>query len=168
MLYKKQRLILFTILLSTGAHFTPVSHENVRMTARDLVRRVRKVDPIRMNQALLQNVDFSKIFKELHQYLSPEEVRMVTTLGLVTGALRTEESMREHLYVLTDNLVETFNSKKSKQNMEKLILIEQTVIRDNSVVNVLTGMLRYARNETTLDALQTEFLKILKEVRQFE
>lgn len=166
MLYKRQHLFLFAILLSTGAHFTPISYENIRMTAGDLVRRVRKIDPMKMNQEFLRNVDFSKMFKELHQYLSPEEVRMVTTLGLVTGALSAEESMREHLYILTDNLLETFNLKRPKESMEKLIVIEQTIIRDESVVNVLNGMLRYARNETTLDALQTEFLNILSEVKK--
>lgn len=166
MFYKKQRFILFAVLLATGAHFTPISYdENARLMARGHVRRVRKIDPVKSNQELLKNVDFSKTFKELHQYLSPEEVRMVTTLGLVTGALRAEESMREHLYVLTDDLLESFNSKKPKENMEKLIVIEQTINRDKSMVKVLNEMLRYARNASTLDALQTEMFTILKEVR---
>lgn len=166
MLYKKQRFILIAIFLATGAHFTPISYDkNVRLTARDLIRRVRKIDPIKSNLELLKNVDFSKTFKELHQYLSPDEVRMVTTLGLVTGALRAEQSMREHLYVLIDDLLASFNSKKPKENMEQLIVIEQSINRDKSVVKVLNGMLRYARNATTLDALQTELLGILKEVR---
>ena len=167
MLYKKQQWIFVAILLTTAAHFTPLTYDrNARMMARGLVRKVRKIDPIKTNQEILKNVDFSKMFKELHQYLSPEEVRIVSTLGLVTGALKAEESMREHLYVLADELLGSFNSRKPKENLEKLIAIEQTINRDKSVVNVLNGMLTYARNETTLDALQTELLSILKEVRQ--
>lgn len=165
MLYKKQQWILIAILLTVSAQFSPISYDrNVRLTPRDLVRRARKIDPVKSNLELLRNVDFSKTFKELHRHLSPEEVRMVTTLGLVTGVLRAKDSMREYLYVLTDDLLATFNSKKPKENMEKLIEIERAVNRDKSIVNVLNGMLKYARNATTLDALQTELLGILKEV----
>lgn len=164
MFYKSQPLILAAILLAS-AHFSPISYDrNARLTARDLDRRVRKVDPIKLNADFLKNVDFSKIFKQLHAYLSPEEIRIVSTLGLVTGILRAEQSMRDHLYVLTDDLLDSFNSKKPKENVEKLTAIEQTVNRDKSVVNVLNGMLRYARNVTTLDALQSELLDILREV----
>lgn len=156
---------LIAILITVSAHFTPVSYDrSSRMMARGLVRRVRKVDPIKLNQELIKHLDFAKMFKELHAYLSPEEVRIVTTLGLVTGILRAEESMREHLYVLTDNLLGSFNSLKSKESMEKLIAIEQTINRDKYMVRVLNEMLKYARNATTMDGLQLEFLEILKEV----
>lgn len=164
MFYKLQPLILAAIIL-TGAHISPISYDrNVRLTSRDLERRVRKVDPIKLNPDFLKNVDFSKIFKQLHAYLSPEEIRIVSTLGLVTGILRAEQSMRDHLYVLTDDLLDSFNSKKPKESVDKLAAIEQTINRDKSVVNVLNGMLRYARNETTLDVLQSELFGILREV----
>lgn len=165
MLYRKQHWIFIAIVITAAAHFTPISYDqNARTMARNgLVRRVRRVDPIKSTQEILKTVDFSKMFKELHDYLSPEEVRMVTTLGLVAGALRAEESMREHLYLMTDDLLESFNTKKPKENMEKLIVIEQTVNRDKSMVKVLDGMLRYARNVTTMDGLQAEMLGILKE-----
>lgn len=164
MFYKLQPLILAAIIL-TGAHISPISYDrNVRLTSRDLERRVRKVDPIKLNPDFLKNVDFSKIFKQLHAYLSPEEIRIVSTLGLVTGILRAEQSMRDHLYVLTDDLLDSFNSEKPKESVDKLAAIEQTINRDKSVVNVLNGMLRYARNETTLDVLQSELFGILREV----
>lgn len=167
MFYKTQPLILVAILLA-GAHFSPISYDrNARLTHSDLVRRVRKIEPIKLNPDFLKNVDFSKIFKQLHAYLSPEEIRIVSTLGLVTGILRAEQSMRDHLYVLTDDLLDSYNSKKPKENVEKLIAIEKTINRDKSVVKVLNGMLRYAQNATTLDVLQTELFGILKEVRPF-
>lgn len=167
MLYRrKQWIYLIAFLLAVGAHFTPVSYDrNTRMMARGLVRRVRKVDPMELNRELIKHFDFSKMFKELHAYLSPEEVRIVTTLGLVTGILRAEESMREHLYVLTDDLLGKYNSRKAKDNMEKLVAVEKTINRDKSMVKVLNNMLKYARNATTMDDFQTEMLDILKEVR---
>lgn len=135
------------------------------MMARGLVRRVRKVDPLELNRELIKHFDFSKMFKELHEYLSPEEVRIVTTLGLVTGILRAEEAMREHLYVLTDDLLGKYKSRNPKENMEKLVAVEKIINRDKSIVKVLNQMLKYARNATTMDALQMEMLDILKEVR---
>lgn len=164
-MYKRHKLILLAIFFVSGAHFAPMTYDRSgRLNARGLVRHVRKIDPIQSNIEILRNVDFAQIFRDLHQYLSPDEVRMVTTLGLVAGALRAEESMREHLYVLTDDLIASFASKKPKESMDKLIFIEETINRDKSMVEVLDEMLSYARNESTLDILQSEMYNILKEV----
>lgn len=167
MLYRKQQWIyLVAFLLAVGAHFTPVSYDrSTRMIARTLVRRPRKINPLELNRELIKHFDFSKMFKELHEYLSPEEVRIVTTLGLVTGILRAEESMREHLYVLTDDLLGKYSTRNPKENMEKMVAVEKIINRDKSIVKVLNEMLKYARNATTMDALQMEMLDILKEVR---
>lgn len=166
MLYKKQLYILVAILLSTSANFSPISYDKRgNLTAQQPLRRVRKVDPIKLSQEIVKNTDFAKLFKNLHRYLSPDEVRVVSTLGLLSGALRVEESMRENLYALTDDLLTSFNTTTPKANMKKLVTIEQTINRDKSVVKVLNEMLKYARNETTLDILQKDMIEILKEVR---
>lgn len=164
--YRKhhQWIYLIAIVLTVGAHFTPVSYDrSSRMMARGLVRHPRKIDPMELNRELIKHFDFSKMFKQLHEYLSPEEVRIVTTLGLVTGILRAEESMREHLYVLTDDLLGKYKSRSSKENMEKMVAVEKIINRDKSIVKVLNQMLKYARNATTMDSLQMDMLDILKE-----
>lgn len=92
MLYKRHQFIFVaTIFFATGAQLMPMTFNPIaHFTARDLNRRVRKTDPLKSNLEIFKQVDFAKMFRELHQKLSPEEVRMVTTLGLVTGALRAE------------------------------------------------------------------------------
>lgn len=91
MLYKKQPLILLAILVACSAQLTPMTYDrSARMKARGLVRHVRRIDPNKSTLEILKEVDFGKLFKDLHQYLSPDEVRMVTTLGFVTGTLRAE------------------------------------------------------------------------------
>lgn len=167
MVYKQQLLILVAILLSTSANFAPIAHDtNGNLTAlQPSVRRVRKVDPMKLSQEIVKNTDFAKLFKNLHRYLSPDEVRIVTTLGLLSGALKVEESMRENLYILTDDLLASINVTTPKENMKKLTTVEETINRDKSVVKVLNEMLKYARNETTLDALQKDMADILKQVR---
>lgn len=164
MIYKKELLILISIIISTGAKiFTPISYEEDKTVA-ESVRNVRKVEPLKDTKQLVKRVDFPKLFKSLRRNHSPEEVRIVGTLGLLAGALKAEESMRENLYHMTDDLLDNFNKSTPKQNMLKLFSIEEAINRDKSAVSVLNGMLRYARNGTTLDAFEKDMQHILREV----
>lgn len=167
MLCKNQLFVLVAILLLTGANFSPIANgtSGNSTVLQPSVRHARRVDPMKLSQEIVKNTDFAKLFKNLHRYLSPDEVRIVTTLGLLSGALKAEESMRENLYILSDDLLASFNATTPKENMKKLTTIEQTINRDKSVVKVLSEMLKYARNETTLDILQKDMVEILKQVR---
>lgn len=165
MKYKKSLFVFIVILITTDANYSPISYDKSgQLAVREPVRRIRTSDPIIMSYEILKNTDFSKLFKELHQYLSPEGVRIVSTLGLLSGALRVEESMREHLSVIVDDLLDKFNTTTPMENMRKLIKIEHTINRDKSVVKMLNEMIKYTRNETTLDNLQSKMLNVLKEV----
>lgn len=165
MYYKKSLIVFIVIFFTTDANFSPISYDKRGLLAvREPVKRARKSDPIQMSYEILKTTDFAKLFKDLHRYLSPEEVRIVSTLGLLSGALRVEESMREHLYVIVDDLLDKFNKTSPMENMKKLITIEHIINRDKSVVRVLNEMIKFTRNETTLDNLQKESLGVLKEV----
>lgn len=165
MFYRKPLLVIITIIFTTDANFSPISYDKSgRFAVREPLRRVRKSDPMKLSYEILKNTDFAQLFKNLHRYLSPDEVRIVSTLGLLSGALRVEESMREHLYAIVDDLLDKFNSTTPMENMKKLIVIEHIINRDKSVVNVLNEMITYTRNQTTLDNLQREMLSVLKEV----
>lgn len=165
MIYKKQLLILVAVILSTGAkNFSPLSYD-VDKDVAESVRHSRKVSPLKQTQEYVQKVDFTKLFKNLRRNRSPEEIRIVGTLGLLASALKIEEDMRENLYMLTDELLNSFNKSTPRQNTAKLFSIEETINRDKSAVAVLNGMLAYARNATTLDALQKDMQHILREVR---
>lgn len=164
MICKKELLILISILISTGAkNFSPMSYE-MDKTAAESVRNVRKVDPLKEGRRLVRNIDFATMFKNLRRNHTPDELRIVGTLGLLSGALRAEEAMRENLYHMTDDLLDRFNKSTPKENMQKLLAIEETINRDKSAISILNGMLRYARNATTLDALEKDMQHILHEV----
>lgn len=162
---KNSLIVFIVILFTTDANYSPFSYDKSgQLAVREPVRRVRKSDPIKMSYEILKTTDFTKLFKDLHRYLSSDEVRIVSTLGLLSGALRVEESMRDHLYVVVDDLLDKFNTTTPMENMEKLITIEYIINRDKSVVHILNEMIKYTRNETTLDNLQNEMLDVLKEV----
>lgn len=164
MIYKKEVLILVAVILSVNGNFSPISYD-VDKTVAASNRHVRKVDPLTVGREMLKNVNFATLFKNLRRGRSAEEVRIVGTLGLLSGALKAEEAMRENLYHLTDDLLDSFNKSTPKENMKKLVAIEETINRDKSAVAILNDMLKYARNATTLDALQNDMQRILKEVR---
>lgn len=162
----KKLVFIFIVTLSTAdANFVSFSYDRSgQLAVREPVRRMQKSDPMKVIYGILKNTDFAKMFNDLHRHLSPDEVRIVGTLGLLSGALRAEQSMREHLYAMLDDLLDKFNTTTPMENTLKLIAIEQTINRDKSVVRILNEMIRYTRNETTLDDLQIKMLDVLKEV----
>lgn len=166
MIYEKQLLFLMAVILSIGAkNFSPMSYD-VDKNAAASQRHVRRVDPIKEAKEITKNVDFAKFFKDIRKNRSAEEVKIVGTLGLMSGALKVEEAMRENLYKLTDELLASFNKSTPKENMQKLFTIEETIIRDKAAIAILNGMLHYARNITTLDDLQRDMQHILREVSE--
>lgn len=166
MLKKLHLLVVIAIAsLASSRNFSPISYD-IDKSAAASTKHVTKVDPIKISKEIAKNVDFVKLFKGLKRNRSAEEIRLVGTLGLLSSALKVEENMRENLYELTDNLLESFNKSTPKENMMKLIIIEETINRDKSAVAVLNGMLKYSRNATTLDALQKDMQHILNEVRE--
>lgn len=166
MIYEKQLLILVAVILSTGAKsFSPMSYDEDKNVAAS-ERHVRKVDPIKDTKEIAKNVDFAKFFKNIRRNRSAEEVKIVGTLGLMSGALKVEEAMRENLYKLTDEMLASFNKSTPKENMQKLFTIEETIIRDKAAIAILNGMLHYARNITTLDELQKDMQNVLREVSE--
>ncbi|XP_031625591.1 uncharacterized protein LOC116342211 [Contarinia nasturtii] len=64
---------------------------------------------------------------------------------------------------MTDDLLDSFSKSTPKENMYKLFAIEETINRDKSAVAILNGMLQYARNVTTMEALENDMTQILHE-----
>lgn len=162
MIYSKIILISITIrILLIGAE--PLSYD-IAKSRSSKMQNVRKLDRLKETKKLAQTINFEKMFKNLHRNHSPEEVRIITTIGLLSGALKTAEIMRENIYQMTDDLLDSFDKLTPKENMYKLFAIEETINRDKSAVAILNGMLQYARNATTMEALEKDLKQIRHEV----
>lgn len=109
-------------------------------------------------------VDFLNEFKRLRRKKSDEEIRLIGTVGLVSGALKVEEAMRENLYRLANDLIDTFSGSTPKENMKKLLAIEEAIERDKASIAVLNCILQYSRKAITFEAYKKEMHRILKEV----
>lgn len=91
-------------------------------------------------------------------------MRILATVGLVSGALKVQDAMKENLHRMGADFIAKFEVSTPAENMEKLLLIEESIERDKSSIGVLNSMLAFARNAKTFDDFQRDMKHILKEV----
>lgn len=133
------------------------------MYARRRVDIVHTQQPPRIT-ANEQVADFLDKYQRLRVKKSEEAMRQIATVGLVSGALKVEELIRANLHQLTDDLVDNFNVSTPKENLDKLLTIEEVMERDRSSVDVLVSALEFARNDKTYENFNSDMRRILKEV----
>lgn len=120
-----------------------------------------------LNVGYANALKFISEFRKLKQKLSENEMRIVSTVGLVSGALQVEDALRDNLYNIADELFDTFSKATPKENTDRLLAIEETIDRDKASVAVLNEMLKFARNETDLVGFQKEMQRVAKLVSDF-
>lgn len=122
---------------------------------------------VKMNVGYANALKLISEFRKLKQRLSDNEMRIVSAVGLVAGALHIEDALRENLYNMADELFDTFAKATPKENTNRLLAIEETINRDKVSIAVLNEMLKFVRNETDLVGFQKEMQHIAKLVSDF-
>lgn len=112
-------------------------------------------------------VDLLNEYRRMRQTHSSLAMQLIGTVGLVSGALKVEESMRENLYQMANALIDGFNVSSLKENADKVLAIEKTIERDRAVIEVLTCILEFARKSKTYEEFQADMQRISKEVQTF-
>lgn len=120
-----------------------------------------------LNVGYANALKFISEFRKLKEKLSENEMRIVSTVGLVSGALQVEDALRENLYNISDDLFDSFAKATPKENTDRLLTIEETINRDKASIAVLNEMLKFARNETDLVGFQKEMQRVAKLVSDF-
>lgn len=143
------------------ANISPISTD-IKLNEKNNTVKIRKRNSMETN-----SIDFLTEFRKMRRKRPDSEMRIVGTVGLISGALKVEEAMRNNLYHLADELFATFNKSSPKENMEKLLIIEETIDRDKSSIAFLNCALKYARNLISFDEFQKDMKRILKEVRNY-
>lgn len=108
---------------------------------------------------------FLEDYRRLRAKKNEETMRTIATVGLVSGALRVEELIRENLGKLSEDLIAKFNTSTPKENMDKLLALEEIMERDKSSIEVLMSALEFARNIKTYENFNEDMRRILKEVK---
>lgn len=160
-------MAIFSVVVVINGKSVPstLSHQidTVPMASERVATKVPKLNS-NMANGYANALKFISEFRKLKQKLNENEMRIVSTVGIVSGALQVEDALREHLYTIADDLFDTFEKATPKENMEKLLAIEETINRDKASVAVLNGMLQFARNETDLEGFQKEMQRVSRQV----
>lgn len=105
-------------------------------------------------------------YRKLRAKKSEADMRVIATVGLVSGALKLQDAMKGNLYRLADDLIDGFNASTPQRNMEKLLVIEETIGRDRASIEVMNGILEFARNTKNFDEFQKDMQRVLNEVSE--
>lgn len=105
-------------------------------------------------------------YRKLRAKKSETDMRIIATVGLVSGALKLQDEMTKNLHRLATELVGDFNASTPHQNMDKLLAIEETMEHDKASIAVMNSILEFARNAKTFDEFQKDMKRILKEVSE--
>lgn len=111
-----------------------------------------------------QVIDFLQEYNRLRQKKSDLAMQLIGTIGLVSGALKVEEAMRENLYHAANELIDAYSDSTAQENINKLLVIEETIERDKASVAVLNSFLQFARKAKNFEDFQEDMQQILKEV----
>lgn len=154
-------LMAIVLLVNGKSVQSPVSHQTHKSAKEVTATKVTKLD---LNTSYANALRFISEFRKLKQKLSENELRIVSTVGLVSGALQVEDALRENLYNIADQLFDTFAKATPKENVDKLLEIEETINRDKASIAVLNEMLKFARNETDLVGFEKEMQRVSRQV----
>lgn len=161
MLGNNSRVPIIWILLLSGFNVWCSPQVNLYNKTPSDVEHVATTLPKNTTNAVLH---FLEDYRRLRAKKNEETMRTIATVGLVSGALRVEELIRENLRKLTDDLVGKFNTSTPKENMDKLLALEEVMERDKSSIEVLISALEFARNIKTYENFNEDMRLILKEV----
>lgn len=117
------------------------------------------------NPALQANLlTFVTKYRKLREKKSPVEMRAITTVGLVQGALSAKDLMKSNLDKIANDLIAEFNVSTPKQNMQKLIYLEETMEHDRASIEVFNNMMQLVRDAKSFDEFKKEMQRIAEVV----
>lgn len=158
-------LWMLLIFIDTSVHSSP--QYNLAKKSHQQLQPINDVDRISVKTVNETVLHFLEDYKRLRAKKSEEAMRTIATAGLVSGALKVEELIRDNLGHLTDDLISNFNVSTPKENMDKLLALEGVMERDRSSIDVLMSALEFARNAKSYESFNEDMKRILKEVNLF-
>lgn len=120
------------------------------------------------NPMPLQNDDSSenliRIVRRMRKNYTDTEIRILSTIGLISGALNVEEAMRTNLNRLADEYYDKYNLMSPEHNAKKMLQIEEAINRDKLASSLLNSALKFAREAMNVDDFQKDMKRLMNEV----
>lgn len=105
-----------------------------------------------------------QIVRRMRKNHTDAEIRLLSTIGLISGALNVEEAMRNNLNRLADEYYDKYNLMSPEHNAKKMLQIEEAISRDKLASNLLSSALRLAREAINVDDFQKDMKRLMNEV----
>lgn len=159
--------------------YSPISYDIVRpmasvikpMQIKPALKPMTKVKPSKLRKRASrksENEEASenliKIVRRMRQNYTETEMRILATVGLISGSLNVEEAMRENLNRLADEYHETFDKMSTEQSAKKAFSIEEAMNRDKLASKFLASALKFAREVINIDDFQKDMKRLKNEV----
>lgn len=108
--------------------------------------------------------EFVKDYQKVQAKKSKEEMKRITTLGILSGIIKVEDKMKEHLSNMTKGLLNTFTTLSTEEVMTRLFALENTMDRDKKAIAILNSALEFARSAKTHEEYVEDIEMIAREV----
>ncbi|KAL5276280.1 hypothetical protein ACFFRR_001860 [Megaselia abdita] len=105
-------------------------------------------------------------YKKLEQIKSQPELRTITTIGVVNGAMQAKKLLRQDLIVKTKDLLNNLDKKSDSDNLKKIKEIEDQIERDNQAIGVLSKSLDLATKVITPQEFRSDLKTTLKDFQK--
>lgn len=107
--------------------------------------------------------EFVRDYKRVRANHTPAEMRVASTVGLLTGLVRIELLMQAALSNRTHRFQHEFDANTAEQVLEHLFQLELQMQRDRKAVELLGNALDVATNVRTFEAFRNEADRLLRD-----
>ncbi|XP_075156188.1 uncharacterized protein LOC142229509 [Haematobia irritans] len=104
-------------------------------------------------------------YKKLESKLPREELRAITTIGILNGAKHAEQQMERHLIEAVTDLVHNTNMDDRKSILPKIDRIEEQLNRDQKALEILTKSMDLATKSKDVKTFNKEIQNIAAELK---
>lgn len=108
--------------------------------------------------------DFLGDYMKVQSKISKDELKRIVTTGLLSGIIKVEDKMKDHLSKMTTQFLKQFDASTPEEVMSTLFKLEQTMDRDKKSIAILSSALDYARTVRTYEEYVEDIQAIAREV----
>lgn len=105
-------------------------------------------------------------YRKLEPYLSQQELRTITVLGIVNGIKEVEKQMEKHLIIELNDFLSNTDMSDRETVLPRIEKIEQQLQRDQKALEILVNSMDLAMKNKHVKAYKKELHDMLRSVRR--
>ncbi|XP_067641919.1 uncharacterized protein [Eurosta solidaginis] len=125
--------------------------------------------PVRKKMRIQLNSDYLRAmgaYKRLEPRLSREDLRILTTIGILNGARQVEKQMERNVIEIVKELLKDAIALSDEELIEKLKNIEKQLLRDHRALLILTSAMDLVTGAKNVNDFKADMQQTLQEIRR--